>query len=154
MIRFAKLTDYALRVAAELARDEQQTFSVAELGSATRLESTTVAKVLKLMAKAGLVKSFRGVAGGYRLASDASALNVASVVEAMEGPLGVTACVADPGSCLHEGNCGISAPMRQISQAVERTLRAVSLRELSAQSRPRNRAAAAPFSISAGNAHV
>lgn len=131
MIRFAKLTDYALRIATELARAQEQTHSSAQLSERTGLEATTVAKVLKQLGKRGLVESFRGASGGYRLVVPAPSLTVASIVEAMEGPLGLTACVVEPGSCMHEGRCAISAPMHKISRVIENALRAVSLDELS-----------------------
>jgi len=130
MIRFSKLTDYALMVASELARDAGVIASAAQLAGRTGVELSTVAKVLKLLAKAGVVESARGASGGYRLRVAADRLSVASVVEAMEGPLGVTGCVAVPGSCAHEGNCGLSDPMRKISRVIEAALRAVSLQSL------------------------
>ena len=51
-----------------------------------------MAKVLKPLAQAGLVDGFRGANGGYRLARDPAAISLVEIVEAMEGPLGMTEC--------------------------------------------------------------
>src|SRR3546814_1402887 len=49
-----------------------------------------ISKLLKPLAQAGLVEGFRGASGGYRLAQDASRISLKAIVEAMEGPLGMT----------------------------------------------------------------
>jgi FeS assembly SUF system regulator len=135
MVRFAKLTDYALRLTAELAQAPRPTLSTVELGARTGLEPTTVAKVLKTLARADVVRSTRGVSGGYRLSDDGARLSVAHVVEAMEGPLGLTDCVADPGSCAHEGRCGVANPLKRVSKLIEQTLRGIRLDELTVPTR-------------------
>ena len=68
MLRVTKLTDYATVVLTVLARAADRIHSAAELAERSGVEAATVAKVLKLLAQAGLVESFRGASGGYRLA--------------------------------------------------------------------------------------
>ena len=70
MLRISKLTDYGTVVLAELARDEQAFVSSAEIAASTGLGLPTVSKLLKMLARAGLVTSIRGPRGGYRLAPD------------------------------------------------------------------------------------
>ena len=67
MLRVTKLTDYATVLLNVLADDPDGVCSAAELAERSRLEPPTVSKVLKPLAHAGLVESFRGSAGGYRL---------------------------------------------------------------------------------------
>lgn len=130
MLRIAKLTDYATVVLATLAESPCAHASAAELAARARLEPTTVSKVLKTLAQAGLVESRRGAAGGYRLARAPEAINVADVIIAMEGPIGLTECQLDVGLCHHEGHCGVRGNWQKIGLAVETALRSVSLADL------------------------
>ena len=75
--------------------------SAAELAERAGLEAPTVTKLLKPLAQAGLVEAFRGVNGGYRLARDAADITLVEIVEAMEGPLGMTECSVHAGSLRH-----------------------------------------------------
>lgn len=137
MLRIAKLTDYATVLLTQLARDPGASASAAELAAVTAIEAPTAAKVLKTLAQAGLVESRRGAAGGYRLARAPAAINMADVVSAMEGPIGMTECVVDEGACGHEGRCDVQANWRRISLAIETALRAVTLADMLPKPAPR-----------------
>jgi FeS assembly SUF system regulator len=130
MLRIAKLTDYAALLLTEMAAAPETQFRAAELAARARVELPTAAKVLKTLGHAGLVEARRGASGGYRLARPAHAITMADVVEAMEGPIGMTECVIDAGACGHEGHCGVQANWKRISQAVQNALREVSLADL------------------------
>lgn len=130
MLRIAKLTDYATVVLAALAERPEAHASAAELAGKARLEPTTVSKVLKTLAQAGLVESRRGAAGGYRLARAPGAISVADVIVAMEGPIGLTECQLHAGLCHHEPHCGVRGNWQKIGLAVETALRNVSLVDL------------------------
>jgi len=86
--------------------------------------------LLKPLARAGLVEGFRGAHGGYRLARLPEAISLADVVEAMEGPIGMTECSIHEGQCGIEHNCGIRASWRRVSDVVADSLRAVSLAQM------------------------
>lgn len=130
MLRIAKLTDYATVVLAALAERPTAHASAAELALRARLEPTTVSKVLKTLAQAGLVESRRGATGGYRLARRPEAISVLDVIVAMEGPIGLTECQLHSGLCHHEGHCGLRGNWHKIGIAVETALRNVSLADL------------------------
>ncbi len=73
--------------------------SAQELAERARLELPTVSKLLKQLAQAGLVESFRGVNGGYRLARARRAHHASPTSStAMEGPIGMTECSAHAGA--------------------------------------------------------
>ncbi len=130
MLRVTKLTDYATVVMTVLASQPDRVHSAAELAERAHLELPTVSKLLKPLAHAGLVESFRGVNGGYRLARAAEAISLADIVEAMEGPIGMTECSVHEGQCGLEDNCGIRANWRRINDVVAEALRAVSLAQM------------------------
>lgn len=136
MLRISRLTDYATVVMTCLAASPGEVLNAAQIAEGTHLELPTVSKLLKLLARAGLVTSFRGVNGGYRLARAATDISLAEIVEALEGPLGVTECSAATGDCPREGFCTVRGNWRRINHIVASALRAVSLAEMLHPLRP------------------
>jgi FeS assembly SUF system regulator len=130
MLRISKLTDYATVVMTCLAAAGDDVLSAQQLAERARLEVPTVSKLLKQLANAGLVTSFRGVNGGYRLARAPQAITVAEIVTAMEGPIGMTECSAHSGQCGHEAHCGVRVNWQRISQAISTALASVSLADM------------------------
>ena len=130
MLRVTKLTDYATVVLTALAARPGAVLSASELAELAGLEIPTVAKVLKPLAQAGLVAGFRGANGGYRLARSADAISLFEIVEALEGPLGMTECSVHAGSCGIEQSCGVRANWRRINDVVAEALREVTLAQM------------------------
>ena len=131
MLRISKLTDYAILVMAELAR-EGEILSAHALAERVGVEIPTASKVLKLLAGAGLLESYRGANGGYRVSRLADDISVAEVIAAIEGPIAMTECSVEEGLCSQEDNCGLRGNWQRISVAVARALADVSLAEMSA----------------------
>ncbi|RZA19536.1 MAG: SUF system Fe-S cluster assembly regulator [Lysobacteraceae bacterium] len=130
MLRVTKLTDYATVVLTVLASDAEAVLSATELAERAGLEVPTVAKLLKPLAQAGLVDGFRGANGGYRLARSAAEISLVEIVEAMEGPLGMTECSVHAGQCGIESSCGVRANWRRINDVVADALREVTLAQM------------------------
>jgi FeS assembly SUF system regulator len=130
MLRVTKLTDYATVVLTVLAARPGQVLSATELAEAAGLEATTVAKLLKPLAQAGLVIGLRGVNGGYRLARDAVAISLIEVVQAMEGPLAITECSQDHNNCGIAHQCGVRSQWRLINDVLADALRSVTLAQM------------------------
>lgn len=130
MLRVTRLTDYATLLLTVLATAPGAVFSAAALAERTRLELTTVSKVLKLLAQAELVKGYRGVNGGYRLAREPEAVSLLAIVEAIEGPVELTECSSQHSRCEYQPWCGISPHWRQLNDVVADALRAVNLAQM------------------------
>lgn len=130
MLRVSKLTDYATEVMTSLAAAPGRVHSAQELAERVRLEVPTVSKLLKQLAGAELIESFRGVNGGYRLARAPEGISIADIVIAMEGPIGMTECSAQAGLCDHESHCGVRVNWQRINQAIAGALAGVSLADM------------------------
>ncbi|MDJ0654808.1 MAG: SUF system Fe-S cluster assembly regulator [Xanthomonadales bacterium] len=130
MLRLSKLTDYAIVVMTDMADEPETVFSAAELAGRTHLEQPTVAKVLKALTKSGLIRSYRGANGGYRLGPQPRNISVAQIISAMEGPIGMTECSVHEGLCAQEAVCTTRSNWRRISQAVEMALNDVTLQDM------------------------
>ena len=129
MLRVSRLTDYATGVMTCLATRTDAVLSAAQVAEATRLELPTVSKLLKRLTRAGLIESFRGASGGYRLARAAQAISIAAIVEAVEGPLGMTDCSAG-SACERERHCSVRGNWLRISDIVAAALQGITLADL------------------------
>ena len=130
MLRISKLTDYATVVMTALCDAPDHVHSAQDIAEKARLELPTVSKLLKQLAHADLVQSFRGVNGGYRLARAPARITIAEIVIAMEGPIGMTECSAHAGLCGHEPHCGVRVNWQRINQAIAQALQSVTLADM------------------------
>ena len=96
------------------------------------MEVPTASKVLKLLAGSGLLESFRGASGGYRVTRRAGDISVAEVIAAIEGPIAMTECSVEEGLCSQEERCELRSNWQRISVAVADALHRVSLAEMAA----------------------
>ena len=131
MLRISKMTDYAILLMVELT-SSGDTLSAHALAERIHVETPTAGKVLKLLAGAGLLESYRGASGGYRVNRPAGSISVAEVIAAIEGPIAMTECSVEPGLCHQEDHCNLRSNWQRISLAVARALQDVSLAEMSA----------------------
>lgn len=131
MLRISKLTDYAILIMVELTRDGAMLSSQA-VAERVGVEVPTASKVLKLLAGADLLESFRGAGGGYRARRPGEDISVAEIIAAIEGPIAMTECSIEQGLCSQEESCGLRGNWQRISLAVADALRQVSLAEMGA----------------------
>lgn len=104
------------------------------LASETGIPLPMVQKLVSRLSAAGLIESTRGAGGGFRLARPAAAISLADIIEAVEGPIAMTACV-DEGrhDCSIEENCRVRPHWNIVNGAVRGALAGVSLASLSAE---------------------
>ena len=87
-MRVSAKADYALRALIVLAaRTDGSAVSAEEVGKAQDIPHGFLQAILADLRRAGLVRSQRGQAGGYRLAKEAKDVTVADVIRAVDGPL-------------------------------------------------------------------
>lgn len=130
MVRLGKLTDYAVVIMSHLAQEAGLARSAQEVAQQLNLALPTVSKILKVLARAGLLLSQRGARGGYRLARAAEQITLVEVIDAMEGPFALTECSVGEGICSQEGQCRLPGSWRQINRMVRSTLEGVSLAQM------------------------
>ena len=131
MFKLSKTTDYGIVLMAQLASEPSPVPQNArELAAGSDLPVPMVSKILKALAKEGLLSSQRGAKGGYALARDPEELPVAEMIRVLEGPLALTDCAVGPSVCSHESACVVREPWQQINRVVERALEDVTLADL------------------------
>lgn len=131
MIRMTKQSDYGIVLMTRMAGHPEGIVNAAELAEETVLPQPTVSKVLKILARGGLLESTRGAKGGYRLALPPEDISVADIITALEGPIGVTECIDDtPGECSQESFCPVRGNWQRINDALRTALEAITLAEM------------------------
>ena len=130
MLRISKLTDYGTVVLAHLASEAGTVCSAAEVASATGIALPTVSKLLKSLARAGLVTSTRGANGGYELARNPRKISAADVIDALEGPVSITECSGSDSHCDYEDVCNVGSAWQRINVAIRHALDEVTLIDL------------------------
>ncbi len=132
MLRMTRLTDYGVVLLSHIAREPGRlTRNAPELAAAAHLPLPTVSKILKILAREGLLVPHRGAKGGFSLARAATEITVAEIIAALEGPIALTECSGHAGErCEIEPSCPVSAPWRRINRAVFEALRGITLAEM------------------------
>ncbi|MGE3276943.1 MAG: Rrf2 family transcriptional regulator [Vicinamibacterales bacterium] len=135
MLRLSKKTDYALIAMKHLsARAEGNASSSArEIAEAYDIPLELLAKVLQRLVRARLLVSVQGTRGGYRLGRGADRITVADVIEAVDGPVTVTACSEDDHACDQYSKCSIRDPLWKIKNRILDALTTMTMAEMAAE---------------------
>ena len=123
-------------VMVELNASRGEVLSAHALAERSHLELPTVSKVLKLLVKTGLVNSYRGANGGYRIERAAQDISVAEIIAAIEGPIAMTECSVEEGLCAQEAICSLRGNWQRISVAIANAMDSVSLAEMAQPVKP------------------
>ncbi|MFW5680086.1 MAG: SUF system Fe-S cluster assembly regulator [Pseudomonadota bacterium] len=130
VIRLSRVADYGIVLMTELARTGASK-ATPELAERTRIAQPMAGKILKALAREGLLTSQRGAKGGYQLARPASLITVAEVIEALDGPIALTACIeVGEGECGIEAICPARANWHRINAAMREALDGISIAEM------------------------
>jgi Rrf2 family protein len=101
-----------------------------ELAERQKLSAKYLDQLVGSLRGAGLVRTKRGVSGGFELAKPPDQIRLLEVVEAVEGPLNIVACVAHPEGCPRSGKCVTLEVWEEVAQAVRDVLAKVTLADL------------------------
>ena len=130
-MRLSHLADYAVvLMTAAARRPAGARLSATELSTETGVPLPTAQKLMGVLATCGLLSSARGAGGGFALAREAQAISLADIVEAVEGPIAMSACSDGKFDCALDAHCRVKPHMGIVGHAVRGALGAVSLTEL------------------------
>lgn len=113
-------TDYAIRIVDALAKEaakEQESFrgciDAGTIAERTEVPLRFALKILRKLVSGGIVKSYKGVYGGYRLIAKLSEISVYDVMEIVEGEYHFSRCLSEGYSCSC-GDDGLSCNYRKV----------------------------------------
>jgi Rrf2 family protein len=132
MLKLSKKTDYALMAVQYMAsKNSLRAVNTKEIAEEYRIPVELLAKVLQKLGKKGLVISQNGPKGGYLLAKGASDISVLSVIQAIEGHIGITECYHNEDShCVQMPRCNIRTPLRNIQNSIYSLLESMSIEDM------------------------
>jgi FeS assembly SUF system regulator len=133
MIRMTRQADYGIVLLTYFAdhRPGEATFTARDLAAETHLPVPMVSKILKTLAREGLLASQRGVHGGYRLERSPDQISVVDIITALEGPIGITECTLDdPGTCDIAARCAVRSNWQTINRVVRDALSRITLSQM------------------------
>lgn len=107
-MRFTKAEDYGLYGVIYLAEQENgRIVPLSEISKTQNVPEKFLAKIFQSLSKAGLVKSHRGVKGGFTLAKSAEEITIRELVETIQGPYFLSKCIHDEKECEKSSNCPV-----------------------------------------------
>ncbi len=126
--------DYGIRSVLYLSRQPFKKVSfVNEISEEYKIPRSFLAKILQKLVKAKIVRSYRGVKGGFSLARQARDITVLDVLEAIEGKLALNICVSDKKKCSFSKHCPSHLLWVNVQARVVDTLKKANFDELSRQ---------------------
>jgi len=133
-MRLSSLADYAVVMMSAIARHcgGLARVNATLLAEETGVPLPTAQKLVSRLSGAGLLESTRGTGGGVRLTRPPTAISLADIVEAVEGPIALTAC-AEHGAqdCGLDHHCQVRPHWAVVNRAVRAALAEVTLATLS-----------------------
>src|SRR6185369_3404362 len=130
-MRLSHLADYAVvLMTAAARRPAGARLSATELSGETGVPLPTAQKLMGQLTGCGLLSSARGAGGGFALARPANEISLADIVEAVEGPIAMSACSDGKFDCALDAHCRVKPHMGIVGHAVRGALGAVSLTTL------------------------
>lgn len=111
-------TDYAVRMVYCLAKENKR-LGANEISEKTGVTLRFTLKILRKLVAGGVVRSFKGVYGGYELTRKPEDITLREVVEITDGPIILSRCLGDEYVCSHgtdKGNCFFSHKFHDISK--------------------------------------
>lgn len=136
MMKLSRMADYAVVLMTHMAADPGRNFTAQGLADRSHLPQPTVAKVMARLARGGLLRSLRGVKGGYGLAREPAAIVVADIVGLMDGPIALTDCLSGGAViCGVQHNCPSRAGVEKVNAILRDALSSVTLEDLAAPAR-------------------
>ena len=131
MLKLNRLTDYGVVVLTQMVRKPDDLRTAPQIAQDTGVPLPTVAKLLTALAHERLITSHRGAAGGYTLNRPAEAISVAEIIQALEGPIALTACVdGASGGCDVELLCPMRGNWDKVNKAIHGALSQVTLADM------------------------
>jgi Rrf2 family protein len=124
-------TDYALRAMVNLTRHYgEEPVSTRAISQTEDISYQLTCKLMQKLNNAGLVKSSMGPNGGFVLSRKPTQINLAEIIDAIQGPLSLSRCLLGKNVCKKQNGCPITAKLTNLQKNISDYLQSVTLDEL------------------------
>ena len=134
-MQLTRAADYAVRVMIHLAgQPASERATRVEIAARGDVPEAFLGKILQSLSRAGLIASHRGMSGGYVLGRPGEQITVLDIVEAMEGPVQLNACVGPNPTCERSPGCPVHDVWERAQEALTSVLKSESIASLAGKS--------------------
>lgn len=132
-----KKAEYAIVSLVAMARRRDEGFiSSQALASQAGVPPNLIAQTVSGLRRAGWVEAQRGPSGGVRLTHDPREISLRQVVELLDGPVGITRCLAGKGLCDNSDSCQLRGIWAEAQSKMLEVLERVTIEDLAAAKHP------------------
>ena len=130
MLKLTRKVEYALIALRHLQKLQTGKLSSAKsMASAYGIPHELLAKILQRLAKKNIVQAVKGPAGGYKISTDPTKINMTEFFEIMEGPMGIMDCYFD-SQCEQISGCTIREPINRINDNIRSMFNKMTLADI------------------------
>lgn len=122
--------DYACRILQAAYRNGEAYMSVSEIADQQGIPYAFARSIQHDLVKSGLIKTVRGARGGLVLNCDPASTTMLDVLESIQGPVSISACVLDPSSCERQPGCDYNKVWQGADRLLNAYFSSITLEEL------------------------
>ncbi len=111
-------TDYAIRAIAYMAKNNTKLCNVNEMVCEVMIPKPFLRKILQALTKEGILRSYKGIGGGFRLNRNAAAIKITDVMKIFQGPLSLNRCIFKKKICPSRATCMLRKKIGDIERNV------------------------------------
>jgi len=123
-------TDYALRALRAINIANKEIITVDDLVKVTKIPRPFLRKILQILTKKGILKSFKGLSGGFKLEKKAKELYLTDIMELFQGSFQLNECLFKKKPCPNIRTCALRKKIEKIEKSVIAQIRTISLATL------------------------
>jgi len=123
-------TDYALRALCFIAKNQGKIISVAELVKVLKIPRPFLRKILQVLNKRRILKSYRGLMGGFLLAAPANKIFLVDLIKIFQGSLHLNECFFKKMACPSKDKCALRKKINSIESYVIKELKPITIASL------------------------
>lgn len=128
-MKITREADYALRITTMIAAENKQ-MDAKSITEKNDIPYRFALKILHKLVQNGILKSFRGVNGGYVLNRSASEISMRDVIETIDGKIAINKCLEDREACKNSGTCKVQKKLYGVQVMIEHELASISLSDI------------------------
>ena len=121
IMRITREVDYALRIVLMLSREQKQ-IEAKVISESNGIPYRFTLKILRKIVQAGIIRSYRGVNGGYVLNCEPSEISMLDVIECIDGEVSLNRCEENCKSC---AQCAINSSLHNVQDKLKQELKSV-----------------------------
>ncbi len=123
-------TDYSIRALIYIAKNNNEIVSITELVKELDAPRPFLRKILQILSINGVLKSYKGKNGGFKLAKNPKDIYLLDLIEIFQGKFKLSKCLFKKNICPNQNNCKLKAKIDDIERMVEGKIKEITLQSL------------------------